>query len=456
MFSFCIYCSIRTFFAFPDNKSMEKKHKEALRSKRVFLIENVDPDKIMNHLVQEELISSDDEDEIAGMKRRKEKVRKIIKTLQLRGAEAFDKFIKVLKEANCDFIAKELSEAAKEKGNVLEGRTRPPPPFQSVAVKMETVSSPLSSTETDSANSANQPSVPSSGQLETDAFPVELDVSDYYQEVVTRSAFAHMETDASSDDEVYKMTSKPRGLALIINNRYFDPKCGMNERRGTDVDAQNLMQVFTYLGFTVREVKNQSVKQMKENLRAIARHDHSKYDSVVVAILSHGIEGQVYGSDGDLVEVQSLIRLFSSDNAPQLTGKPKLFFIQACRGDDFDYGQDLPDGRINDEAIEEEAFGSGDDETDANLSSLPVEADMLIAYATVPGYVSWRNSARGSWFVQALCDILTSFSHKEHLTDMLLRVNRRVATSFEAKGRRKQMPSPVVQLLKKLYFRPGL
>ena len=58
------------------------------------------------------------------------------------------------------------------------------------------------------------------GQVETDAFPVDLDTSDYYQDVVvSRPVPGHAETDSHDDDDVYSMDRKPRGLALIINNR---------------------------------------------------------------------------------------------------------------------------------------------------------------------------------------------------------------------------------------------
>ena len=264
-----------------------------------------------------------------------------------------------------------------------------------------------------------------------------------------------LETDSLDDDNVYKMTSNPRGLALIINNKHFDPKCGMNMRRGTDVDAANLEQVFRYLGFLSHTLTDQSVSEMRANLKSLARYNHKDYDAVVVAILTHGVEGKIYGSCGNLTPTQDLINLFNGESAPSLVGKPKLFFLQACRGDNFDYGKDEPDGPPSADPILQTGLGKGDDETDARMSALPVEADMLVAYATVPGYVSWRNSERGSWFIQALVDTLASYSANEDLVSMLVRVNRTVATNFEAKGRRKQMPSPVVQLLKKVYFRPG-
>ena len=52
--------------------------------------------------------------------------------------------------------------------------------------------------------------------------------------------------------DAYKMSSKPRGMALIINNRNFT--CGMNERVGTDKDAENLYDLFNWLGLaTIRK-----------------------------------------------------------------------------------------------------------------------------------------------------------------------------------------------------------
>ena len=48
--------------------------------------------------------------------------------------------------------------------------------------------------------------------------------------------------------DAYKMSSKPRGMALIVNNRKFT--CGMKERVGTDKDAENLHQLFHWLGLT--------------------------------------------------------------------------------------------------------------------------------------------------------------------------------------------------------------
>ena len=50
-------------------------------------------------------------------------------------------------------------------------------------------------------------------------------------------------------------------------------------------------------------------------------------------------------------------------------------------------------------------------DTDSNALSykIPSQADFLIVYSTAPGFFSWRNREAGSWFVQALCQVLEQY-----------------------------------------------
>ena len=89
------------------------------------------------------------------------------------------------------------------------------------------------------------------------------------------------------------------------------------------------------------------------------------------------------------------------------------------------------------------------------IGTLLTAADCVLAYSTISGYVSWRSSQKGSYFIQALSEVFNEMCDKEHLWDMLTEVNRRVAVDFESStetGRKKQMPQPVSTLLKRLYF----
>jgi hypothetical protein len=42
-------------------------------------------------------------------------------------------------------------------------------------------------------------------------------------------------------------------------------------------------------------------------------------------------------------------------------------------------------------------------------------ADFLYASSCVPGYISWTNTATGSWYITALCNVLLSYWPTMHL-----------------------------------------
>lgn len=60
---------------------------------------------------------------------------------------------------------------------------------------------------------------------------------------------------------------------------------------------------------------------------AVSAEDHSDYDCLVVAILTHGEEGLLFASDSAYKHEQ-VFDNFRGDKCPSLVGKPKIFFIQ--------------------------------------------------------------------------------------------------------------------------------
>ncbi|XP_068114312.1 caspase-7 isoform X1 [Hyperolius riggenbachi] len=245
----------------------------------------------------------------------------------------------------------------------------------------------------------------------------------------------------------YSMNYRKLGKCIIINNKNFHERTGMCIRNGTDKDAGDLYKCFRNLGFEVNVYNDQSCEGMEKLLLSVAKGDHSDSACFACILLSHGEEGQIYGTDGAMA-IKSLTMLFRGDKCKSLVGKPKLFFIQACRGSEFDEGIQTDSGPANDSL-----------ETDANPRyKIPVEADFLFAYSTVPGYYSWRNPGRGSWFVQALCSILNEFGKQLEIMQILTRVNYMVATNFESWSddprfsEKKQISCVVSMLTKELYF----
>ncbi|XP_053367843.1 caspase-7-like [Clarias gariepinus] len=245
----------------------------------------------------------------------------------------------------------------------------------------------------------------------------------------------------------YNMDHLKIGKCVIINNKNFHRETGMTVRNGTDRDAGELFKCFKNLGFEVVVHNDQTCDKMRKILENLSKEDHTNNSCFACILLSHGEEGMIYGTDMAM-PIKNLTSLFRGDMCKSLVGKPKLFFIQACRGSEFDDGVETDSGRPDDCL-----------ETDANPRyKIPVEADFLLAYSTVPGYYSWRNPGRGSWFVQALCNTLSEFGKQLEILQILTRVNYMVAINFESwsddprYSEKKQIPCVVSMLTKELYF----
>lgn len=265
------------------------------------------------------------------------------------------------------------------------------------------------------------------------------------------------------------MDASPCGHCLIINNVEFDPKSELSNRKGSDIDCDKLERRFRSLNFLVVVKKNLKYKQIRQELSALSKKDHSQYDCCVVIILSHGAEvshnrfpGAVYGVDGLSVPVQIITNYLNGKNCPSLQGKPKLFFIQACGGGERDTGFQMSPDEV------QPCVGGADDQTDAIPSSsssdslstsdeldartsLPTPSDILVSYSTFPGYVSWRDTQAGSWYVETLDQVLEEYATADDLVTMLMMVNNEVSQN-SAKGLYKQMPGSFNFLRKLLYF----
>lgn len=153
--------------------------------------------------------------------------------------------------------------------------------------------------------------------------------------------------------------------------------------------------------------------------------------------MTHGKKnGQILSAD-HFYNSQELWENFLGSNCESLVGKPKLFFIQACRGGMVDPGVLLP--------------SKASIEVDAHLEKeilIPNFADLMIMYSTSEGHYSYRDPIYGSWFIQSLCKELKTHSHDDLMCN-LMRVNRKVAIDKQSK---KQMPNILSMLTKLIYF----
>ncbi|NXU39663.1 CASP8 protein, partial [Drymodes brunneopygia] len=259
--------------------------------------------------------------------------------------------------------------------------------------------------------------------------------------------------DSSQLLEAYKMTSRPCGVCLILNNHNFaKAREGvlehkhMKDRNGTDVDAAALRNIFSKLHFRVEEHRDLTAEEIRKTVNIFQSEDHGDKDCFVCCILSHGKKGIIYGVDGQEVPIWELTASFTAQNCNSLAGKPKVFFIQACQGDAFHKGVTIEtDSGEQDSSVERDARFQHD--------CIPAEADFLLGMATLQDYVSYRSPREGTWYIQALCQHLEySCPRGEDVLTILTAVNQEVSRKTCDRDAKKQMPQPSFTLRKKLIF----
>ena len=154
----------------------------------------------------------------------------------------------------------------------------------------------------------------------------------------------------------YELNRKPRGICIIINNTFAAGEVKtctgkvLEERMGTNVDKDRLKKLFEWLDFQVYVKTDLATEDMKdlfqnigngckisenpeENLR-LQNLLCNNSDCLVFCILTHGFKYGLYGADGEYLETSEIMKYLSADYCPHLAGKPKLAFIQACRGEE--------------------------------------------------------------------------------------------------------------------------
>lgn len=257
-------------------------------------------------------------------------------------------------------------------------------------------------------------------------------------------------------DQVYEGVQNP--YVLVINNVNFkeDPV----PRNGAEHDLENVETFLREAGF--ESVEKRYDLEKKEMMAAFDETRKSiesgKHDGLICIIMSHGDDRGIKCKNGETIPVDEITSKFrgSDESCPQLAGKPKLFFLQACRGifDDRGYRHAAS---CQDDDVVADSFSS-----ERTSLTLPSDADFLISYSTTTGYKSYRrftmptasappSETLGSWFIFTLMRVLRENSHKDDLMTMLTKVNQEMIKYATGKGC-KQIPSHVSMLTRKVFF----
>lgn len=253
-----------------------------------------------------------------------------------------------------------------------------------------------------------------------------------------------------TDNKVYSVNPNSQRRLVIVNNTVFMPSTGLPPRPTGDMDATTLDLLFKKMNYTTKVYNNCSCKKMIDVLskeRSLLNELLDNMDRFILVVLSHGKGEKVYGTEGSTIDIQEITQLFDNQHCPALIGKPKLFFIEACPGQ-----QDKPQ-EISDSDWEHVDYDSLSMSMLNSFVSMETDdgrtesTDMFVARATTQCNATFQGRHFGSQFIQALIHVIKEYSYTDDVITLMSKMNELV---------RRPGDRPLVEysdsLSKKFYF----
>ena len=242
------------------------------------------------------------------------------------------------------------------------------------------------------------------------------------------------------------------GLALILCNDYAttSPCLNLVQLPGAITDGQKMKDSFTKLNYATILKCNLAMQGVVDILREISRHNSypRTYRRIVVVFSGHGTSGQqLYANDGNTFTIKDMVMLLGPRQAPHLGNTPKLFFIDACRGNFKDQGIYIPKGEVV--VPKDVPVPKGGNVLDS--IRVPSEGNCLIAYSTLPEHLSFESASEGGLWMSCLAQKVVTMN--KTVTDILIDVNRELIEKFNYDGLKEiQQPEYISQLNEPINF----
>uniref|UniRef100_A0A1I8GH60 Caspase-8-like n=1 Tax=Macrostomum lignano TaxID=282301 RepID=A0A1I8GH60_9PLAT len=174
----------------------------------------------------------------------------------------------------------------------------------------------------------------------------------------------------------------------------------------TQLDVTRIKEVFGRLDFELRVAEDLPAYDIDKLLHEVAIEEEIMHHGCFVCFLmAHGNEKSIFGSNGNALELNRILETFQSDICPGLLGKPKIFFVQACRGQTIEVCEESTDS-----APMERRFS-------------PKGSDFLVCRSSTKDSPAYRNSTTGSFFVQTVCNEIEKHHSDEDIKEIMTRVN---------------------------------
>ncbi|KAM8763463.1 caspase-14 [Rhynchonycteris naso] len=234
------------------------------------------------------------------------------------------------------------------------------------------------------------------------------------------------------EEEAYDMSGAR--VALVL--------CVTKAREGSEADLVALEGMFQQLGFESTIKRDPTAQQFQEELENFQQAIDARKDFVscaFVVLMAHGLEGHLKGEDEQMVELENLFEVLNNKNCRALRAKPKVYIVQACRGEQRDPGEAV--GGDNIKMITKDYH-----------PTIPTFTDFLHVYSTVEGYIAYRHDKDGSCFIQTLVDVFTK--RRGPILELLTEVTRRMAEAELVQEGEPRKVNPEIEstLRKRLYL----
>jgi hypothetical protein len=259
----------------------------------------------------------------------------------------------------------------------------------------------------------------------------------------------------------YDMNHEKRGIALLINIRSYDAPNQRIERNWSEKDLENLKETLKYLEFDIRSYENLKAKQIKDEIQKLAKLDHTNSDCFLCVVMSHGNDEKIMTSDNQEISFKEIMKPIKEE-CPTLIGKPKLFFFQACRGENEmmnrqDSGESTSSGHTETDDVSNISTIASSHSSDPKIikrTFFKFEADLLVYYATKKHYSAFATEKnKGTIFIESVCEVFNQaymgLPKNLSLSQMITIINAKVGEKGGI-----QLTDPRPYFNKEVYFTP--
>lgn len=205
---------------------------------------------------------------------------------------------------------------------------------------------------------------------------------------------------------------------LIFHNIFKNNK--QLHRKGSELDLKLIKEFVKGYNMKIADIcEDFSVTKVKKKMNEVSLKNFGSYSSLMIVIMSHGgLNDHIQTSNGFYHLDTTIVEPTLMNET--LKGKPKLFFVQACKGD----------------AVME---------ADATRTATN-KFDILKCFSTYEGTLSFRYTTEGTTFIQTLFKLIEQNSDKEIIDIMRLMRNIFCVNKIA------QAPTETSTLTKKFYF----